>query len=568
MRPSFLGIFRRLFVSREPRAFPRLLAASALIVSFAACRADADIPDPSLLARINGVFSRWDRPDSPGLVLGVARNGRTLILRGYGMENLEEGVRLDSGTVSESGSVAKQVTAAAVALLSVRGKLALDDNVRTYLPEVPDFGRPITLRMLLNHTSGLRDIHTLFWLQGRPSYTAQHENAEVLEVVGHQRDLNFPPGSAYLYSNTGYILLTLVVERVTGQEFGRFCSENLFVPHGMPHASWRRPFDRIVARRAVAYARRPDGTFVADMPHSNVIGNGGVLATVGEWLAWNEALDSAEGEWSAVVRLLETPSKLSDGSPIGYGLGLSLGSYKGLREVSHGGATSGYRTYLARFPDRHLSIAILGNSDDLNTGKLAHEVADIVLDLPADKDPARYPVPRHLLESRVGYYRMVGGSGSVHIASVDGTLSADGRLLYAVSESTLVPASGTPAYSFDALPGVRGWRLAVSGASGTETYERLKDAAPSPAELSAYEGSYHSVELDVTIPVSVEGGRLLIRVRPAPASVANPTVEDVFVAPGLENGTFRFKRGADGRVGGFEFTSGDGRCRRIAFERL
>lgn len=535
-----------------------------LCAPLAAAPTDAAAP---LGPRIDAVFARWDRPDSPGLVIGVSLEGKVLYAKGYGMADLEHGVRMSPETVSESGSVAKQITAAAVTLLSVRGKLSLDDPVRKYLPEVPDFGHPMTIRMLLNHTSGLRDIHTLFWLLGRPSYTSAHENSEVLEVVSHQRDLNFVPGTEYLYSNTGYILLTLLVERVTGEPFTVFCAENIFIPHGMPHATWRGAFTRILPNRAAAYDKEADGTFVTDTPHSDIYGNGGVLSTVGEWLAWNESLDHASGEWGQVVQVMQTPSRLSDGRPLRYCLGLESTHYRGIGEISHGGATSGYRTYLARFPQKHLSVALLGNSSDLDTGELVHQVVDIVLGLPPITRPSGTEATDSELKRDAGLY-LNEGADVLHRFSASGGILRLGRSpLVHVSADTYASANGGSTYAFDGPSGSRAQRVSVTTGTETVTFARAEEAKPTPAELAGFVGEYSSAELEVSIPVSVSEGRLTFRVRPEPARPAQPAFADAFVVPMMDGALFTFTRSKDGAVSGFLFTGGGGRCRRVVFTR-
>jgi CubicO group peptidase (beta-lactamase class C family) len=212
---------------------------------------------PELTAKIDALFAKWDRRDSPGVIVAIARDGETIHARGYGMANLEHGIALTPETISESGSVAKQFTAAAVVLLAGRGKLSLDDSIRKHLPEMSAaVCDAITVRMLLNHTSGLRDIHGLFDLMGRPSYSSFHDNAEVLRVMSRQRQLNFAPGTEYLYCNASYLLAAVIVARVSGQSFGAFCDEHVFRPRGMTHSRWREDFRAVVPGRHPAQQPR------------------------------------------------------------------------------------------------------------------------------------------------------------------------------------------------------------------------------------------------------------------------------------------------------------------------
>ena len=204
-------------------------------------------------SRVDRIFARFDRA-TPGCGVGLAKDGRTLYTHGYGSANLEYGVPNTDSTVFESGSVAKQFTAAAIVLLAQDGKLSLDDDIRKYLPEVPSFGgQRITIRNLLTHTSGLRDQWGLLGIEGRGPGTQVHSPMTTLDLVVHQKMLNFPPGSEYLYSNTGYALAEIIVQRVSGKSFSEFTQERLFRPLGMTHTQWRDDFTTVVPNRATAY---------------------------------------------------------------------------------------------------------------------------------------------------------------------------------------------------------------------------------------------------------------------------------------------------------------------------
>ena len=210
-------------------------------------------------AAIDKIFERWDRTGSPGCAVGVARGGQVVHSKGYGMANLEYGIRIWPSTVFESGSVAKQFTAAAINLLAQDGKLSLDDPVRKYIPELPDFGTPILIRHLLNHTSGLRSQWPMLALAGRPPGMAVHTIAEILELVSHYKELNFKPGDEFLYNNTGFTLLGVVVQRVSGKSLNQFSQERLFGPLGMTRTQWREDFSAVVPNRATAYRPAPEG---------------------------------------------------------------------------------------------------------------------------------------------------------------------------------------------------------------------------------------------------------------------------------------------------------------------
>jgi CubicO group peptidase (beta-lactamase class C family) len=259
--------------------------------------------------------------ETPGCAVGIAQNGTIVLERAYGAANLEHGVLNTPATIFESGSVAKQFTATAILLLEKDGKLKLSDDIRKYLPEMPDYGDTITLEMLLNHTSGLRDWGSVAEAAGKPRGQRTFTNAEVLDIAARQKHLNYKPGAEYAYTNTGYNLAAIVVERVSGKTFQDFTKERIFAPLGMTHSQWRDDFNRLVKGRAMAYGRGPSGGYVQSMPFMNVYGNGGMLTTVHDFLIWNESLTQDK---LGVSQALQKRGVLNDGREITYARGLDI----------------------------------------------------------------------------------------------------------------------------------------------------------------------------------------------------------------------------------------------------
>jgi CubicO group peptidase (beta-lactamase class C family) len=310
--------------------------------------------------------------------VGIAVKGRPVREQAYGMADLEHGVKNRPDTIFEAGSVSKQFTAAAVLLLAREGKLALDDPARKYVPELPDYGAPLTIRHMLQHTSGLRDWGEVASLAGWPRTTRVHTHAHVLDIVSRQRALNFPPGTQWSYSNTGYNLAVVIVARVSAKPFAEFTRERIFEPMGMTRTSWRDDFTRVVKDRAVAYVER-GGRFQQDMPFENVHGNGGLLTTVGDLLKWNENAVAQKVGDAEFLRIQHDPGRFTDGTPHTYAMGLTIGDYRGVKEVGHSGSTAGYRAHLVRYPDQHVSVAVLCNVSSGGATQAAQAVSDIYL---------------------------------------------------------------------------------------------------------------------------------------------------------------------------------------------
>lgn len=530
----------------------------------------APLPPDSVAARVDRAFARWNTPESPGCAVGVARNGRTVLERGYGSANLEHGVPITPATVFEAGSVTKQFVAAAVVLLAQQGKLSLDDPIRKHLPELPALGDSVTLRHILNHASGLRDQHVLFTLAGRAPGSTVHTVDEVVELASRQRDLNFRPGEEYLYSNTGWTLLGVVVKRTSGQSLAEFTRDHLFRPLGMTHTQWRDDHTRVVRGRAYAYAGTRERGFRNDMPFTNVHGSGGLLTTVGDLLLWNENFTHGRVGGPALLRQLQTRGVLNSGDTIAYALGLIVGEYRGVPEVSHGGATGGYRTFLARYPQQGLSVALLCNLASITTSPLAHQVADVFLDGQVEAPPPARAVTLspEQLASRVGLYRDPRTDAVLRVFHREGKLMLGfgdtGTELVPLAPNRFRVGSGSTELVWEASRAGEPARVRqVVGGERPVVYTAISTVQPSPAHLAEYAGTYRSEELDATYTVSIEEGKLTLRRRPAAPVTLQPTYRDAFRAEDL--GQLRFTRDAAGRVDGFNVNAG--RVRHLRFTR-
>jgi CubicO group peptidase (beta-lactamase class C family) len=526
------------------------------------------IPD-SVVTRIDRAFAALGGREAPGCAIGISQAGQPVLTRAYGMANLEYGVPNTVETIFESGSVAKQFTAATVVLLAQDGKLSLDDDIRKYLPEVPDFGKKITIRNLLTHTSGLRDQWGLLGLKGLGPGTQVHSLATILDLVSRQKALNFDPGAEYLYSNTGYALTAIIVQRVTGQPLAKVSDERLFKPLGMTNTQWRDDFTRVVKNRATAYDGNPQRGFRSDMPFTNVYGNGGLLTTVGDMLKWNAVLDNPSilPGGAALVATMQTPMVLNSGKPITYALGLSVSRQDGIREVTHGGSTAGYRTWLARFPDQRLSVAVFCNTAGANPTNLGNTASNILLARPvrvASVAQTGAPAATTDLERYTGLFREPNTQQVMRAVVRDGKLSAVQPMTVTFTPTGVdrfrVPGLGELTYHLDG--GKVKYATAIN-ASDTSRYDLLPPATPTPKELGAYAGTYWSDELETRVELRVRDTMLVVKQRPASEAALRPTFRDGFVAP--EIGSVVFDRDGNGNVTGFGIWAG--RVRNVRFTR-
>jgi len=524
-----------------------------------------DTAAAQLRLRVDSVFTRYNGTDRPGCAVGVSRNGTVLLERGYGMADLESGRPITPETVFESGSVAKQFVAATVVLLSQEGKLSLDDRLRRHLPELPPWADSITLRQMLGHTSGLRDQWTLFEIQGRPLGLVAHRLRDVLELAKRQQRLNFAPGTQWLYSNMGYILAGLVIQRASGDSLAVASRRLLFEPLGLTHTGWRTDFRTVVPGRAQAYSPGPGGGFALDMPFSLVYGSGGMLTTVGDWLRWNDLLTADRVGRAGTARLLETPAMLPDGRSTGYGLGLApTRATAGLgQEIGHGGATGGYRTFLGRYPESGVSVAVLCNRGDANAQALGRGVVRAVLGAPVPAPPATARLSPDVLRRWVGLYRDSVTGEVMLIALRDSALYAGfgpGQRMVALDTARFLVGGRVADFRRD---GAR--VLARPDSVGPFTAVQVAAAIPTPAQLAAYVGAYTSPELGVTHSIALRRDTLRLEVPGEDAQALVPMDADGFrsLGGGVQ---LTFTRDRRDQVDGFEVFAG--RVLHLRFDRV
>jgi CubicO group peptidase (beta-lactamase class C family) len=514
---------------------------------------------------VDALFARWSAPTSPGCAVAASRSGRPLLGRAYGMANLDHGVPNTPATVFESGSVAKQFAAAALLLLVADGRLSLGDDVRKYVPELPDYGTVVTLDHLLTHTSGLREGHAVAFVGG----WSPTSEADLLDVMARQRALNHRPGERFEYVGAGFFLASVIVKRVSGESLAAFSRRRMFAPLGMDATRWRENSRAVVSERATAY-QPAGGGYLEAMPDEHVHGHGGLLTTVGDLLRWNDALESGR-LGASVSTALHAVTRLPDGRPTGYGRGVYVGEHRGAREVFHDGGHGGYRAWLGRYPESGLSIALLCNTIVPDVTALARRVADVLLPPPAERPaPARAPASAPTTTAAVGMTaeearRFAGVFLSDELGLPLVLTSDDVRLLVDGSPARRVAEHRFQAGGLDLLfetPDV----LRLRKPSGErQTLRRIDARLPGPADLQAITGRYRSEEAVATYVVGVENDRLVLRLDGRPSYVHALTAigHDVFRGSGM---IVRVQRDATGRPGALVFSLS--RVRELRFTRV
>ena len=354
------------------------LLASVMVFSGTVAGA-GNAADEKKAVAVDEIFMDLTKPGSPGCALGVYRDGKIVYSKGYGLANLEENVPITPQSVFDIGSTSKQFTAASILLLEKQGKLSVNDDVRKYVPELPDYEQKITILHLLNHTSGLRDYLGLMDL-ARIHTDSVTTDEDALQIIIRQKGLNFAPGSDWLYSNTGFFLLSVIVKRVSGKTLREFAAEHIFAPLEMTHTNYRDDHSSLIANRAPAYSAKENGIgYRLNVSYFEQTGDGAVHTSVEDLLKWDENFYSGQVGGKDFLSEIQEQGKLNNGKELDYAKGLFIKDYRGLHTVSHGGAWGGYRAELLRFPEQHFSVACLCNLGSAGPSNRARLVADVYL---------------------------------------------------------------------------------------------------------------------------------------------------------------------------------------------
>ena len=533
-----------------------LLLLSLFLLSFSNFAQQASFKDT--IQKIDALFTQWDT-HTPGGVLTVSRQGKIIYNYAFGMADLEHHLANTPETVFEAGSVSKQFTAAAILLLVQDGKLTLDDDIRKYLPEIPDYGVTIKIRHLMTHTSGLRDWGSVAAISGWARGKRTHTHAHVLEILSRQKALNFPPGDQYSYCNSGYNLMAIIVDRVSGMSFAEFCTQRMFKPMGLKNTQWRDDYRKIVPNRAIAYSKSGD-TYLQNMPFEMVHGNGGLLTTTADLVTWNQLYNTLiiGNKTFAEQRLITY--KYNNGVMGAYAAGLSIGKYNNLVEISHSGATAGYRAWLAYYPEKDLSVAFLSNTANVNPVDMGVKAAAVFLGERVSTAPMLGTIvpDEKSLQAKAGLYRSVRNDNVMQLEVKDGLLrTTSGQVLQATAENTFFQGSNRMAFLDK--------KFILYAANGdSTTYLKKEPFQPTEKDLQAFMGTYHSTDADATFEVIWKGGKLQTFLKPDMYQELTPFYKNAFENENGELLEFQFDK--KGKITGFTFTTG--RAWNIPFERV
>lgn len=523
---------------------------------------------PSMAKQMDTLFAPWNKPGSPGVAVIVTKNGRTVFKKGYGIANLEYDIPITSTSVFDTCSVSKQFTGFAIATLAEAGKLNVNDEIRKYLPDVPDFGKPVTIQHLLHHTSGMRDWGQPLGAQGWKGDDPVSFD-DIITMAYNQQDLNFAPGDEYDYTNTSYNLLAKLVETISGQSFRAWTDEHIFKPLGMKNSHFHDDHNEIV--KNLAYSYYPSGEGFTKAPcNCTAVGSSSLYSTAEDLAKWLHNLAEPKVGGKAVINRMMERGKLNNGGAVNYGYGLAFGEYRGMKVIEHGGLLAGYRTVTRLLPDQKMVVVVLSNLGSVDVGWLANKTTDISLGIkPNPEQPAAKPVEHTatianpaLYPGFVGTYKL----GATQVATV--TTEGD-KLFWQITWGPKVELTPESDFAyFDQNNNVLTFTNAdqvelTRPNGGKNTGKRVK--LLSGKQFDEYAGEYWSEELRTYYWVMVKDGALIARHTRHGDLPLIDCGSDQFTSTPWWMHQVDFKRNEKGKITGFTITVP--RMRNLRFTR-
>ncbi len=528
--------------------------------------------------QVDEIFTPWDTNDTPGASVAIVKDGVVVHKNGYGLANLEYDIPITPSSVFHIASISKQFTVFSILLLEKQGKLNLDDDIRKYIPEVPDFGKKITLRHLASHTSGLRDQWNLLGMAGwriDDVITKKH----ILKIISQQKELNFDPGEEYVYCNTGFTLLAEVVSRITDMSFAQFTDVNIFKPLKMENTLFYDDHEKIVKNRAYSYHTDSLGYKKSVLNYANV-GATSLFTTAEDLGLWAMNFSNIKVGDASIIDKMNTPATLNNGKTFGGALGQFVTEYKGIKEIQHGGADAGYRSYLARFPEENFSVMILSNSASFNPNRIAHKIADIYLkdklktnikkEIPKKENTSSIvDIDQSILDTYIGNFELQPGF-NINISKKDGQLTgqATGQSAFSLTplSTTEFKIVGVEA-KIEFIPNEGDTIKLLKLYQGGQILDanRLKEFDKTVVNLNDFSGTYFSQELSTTYTFIVEDANLVVKHRKLNDFKLNPTGKDKFGGSSWMFRQVEFIRDANQKITGCKVSNG--RVRNLYFKK-
>lgn len=528
-------------------------------------------------ARIDSIFLDWNQANHPGGSIAVRQHGKTIYNQAFGLASLNYLVPNGTGTIYNIASVSKQFTSMGILLLEKQGKLSVKDDIRKHLPELPDFGQVITIEQMMQHTSGLRSLHAMLEMAGWRGDDSR-DNDDLMRFMQRQQDLNFEPGSQALYCNTGYILMAVIIERISGESFRDWMRTNIFLPLDMPDTYVEDEYDRVVSGNATSYYGSQAGDFSRAVEYWGYVGSGNMHSTTADLLNWLCNYHDPQQGWEDLFAKIQTPTTLNDGTVIEYGYGVNTRETMGRPNVAHGGAIGGFRSFATSFPDDELDIVVLSNFSASGVSGRALQIAEVILaPVEAEEEDVTEAAAMETIELSAkelrrfeAWYweddyllarRVYLEDDSLRFARPNGRVSV---LVPRTANSFYLLGADNTIVSFEGKG--KDQRMLIEEGSLTATYVNFAPPEITPDYLGQYTGKFYSEELDTYYTFSLQEGHLVgYHARHGEFGVT-VLKDDVLQADNWVVRTIRSERDKNGKIISLRITNG--RVRNAHFKKV
>ncbi|MBC5834795.1 beta-lactamase family protein [Flavobacterium sp. F372] len=516
--------------------------------------------------KIDVILQSYNKPNSPGLSIGIVENGNLIYVKGIGFASVEKNIKNDTKTAFSIASIAKQFTASCIWVLVQEKKLSLDDDIRKYLPEIPNYGTPIKIKHLLNHTSGIRNYHTIMDLQGFDYDSEYYNNETVLQLAANQKGLNKKPGEKVLYSNTNYNLLTIIIERISGKNLNEFAKEKLFKPLQMNSSCFKTSNKQIIENKAVGY-QFTNGKYISNTSSQESYGAGSMASTVEDLSKWIAVLNGANSEFKSLSKFLIQSEKLENGEKAKYARGVMVDKYKGFQTISHSGFGWGGQSQLITVPEKNLGVIIMTNLESINPTPISYQILDLFLNEETiEKSNIKKLYQNENLDAFIGQYKEMNSAMKMEIFVENDTLKAKGSqakkgISLLAFEKNKFHRINNESVTYDFTKD-KNKDLIISFGGPPFYFKKAQFVKPETVKINEFVGIYYSEELKTTYSFFEKDNKLFLTYKNNENTPLSTIEKDEF--GNNARTSYQFKRNSNNQIVSMELSS-EGTVKNISF---
>ncbi len=516
--------------------------------------------------KIDAILQSYTKTNSPGLSIGIVENGTLIYAKGIGLASVEKNIKNDTKTAFSIASIAKQFTASCIWFLMQEKKLSLEDDIRKYLPEMPNYCTPIKIKHLLNHTSGIRNYHTIMDLQGFDYDSEYYNNVTVLQLASNQKGLNNKPGEKVLYSNTNYNLLTLIIERVSGKNLNEFAKDKLFLPLQMNSSCFKISSTQIIENKAEGY-QFTDGKYISNTSSQESYGAGSMASTVEDVLKWIAVLNGTNSELKSLSKFLIHCEKLENGEKAKYARGVMVDKYKGFQTISHSGFGWGGQSQLITVPEKNIGIIIMTNLESINPTPISYQILDVFInEKTIEKSNTKKLYQNENFNTFIGQYKEMNSAMKMEIFVENDTLKAKGSqakkgIGLLAFEKSKFHRMNNENVTYDFTKN-KNHDLIISFGGTPFYFKKAQFVKPETVKINEFVGTYYSEELNTTYTFYEKDNKLFLAYKNN-ENIALSTIEiDEF--GNNARTSYQFKRNQNNQIVSMELSS-EGTVKNINF---